>query len=146
MDRGTADLEMNSKLDLNHVENNIQAHSLPKTSLGEVVGALDEHERVLIQCDSGTEAKIRRKIDFACVPMVSLMYLFCFIDVGQKISGPDDCTVISSMTNTFLLQRTNIGNARIAGIEKDLHLTGSGYNTVLSVFCGSSAILQLSDQ
>lgn len=44
------------------------------------------------------------------VPTVSLLYLFCFID------------------------RANIGNARLAGLEKELNMSGYDYNGVLSVF------------
>ncbi|KAH8900323.1 MFS general substrate transporter [Thozetella sp. PMI_491] len=45
------------------------------------------------------------------VPTVSILYLFCFID------------------------RANIGNARLAGLEKDLGMTGVyDYNQLLSVF------------
>lgn len=34
-----------------------------------------------------------------------------------------------------MLQRSNIGNARLAGFEKDLKLKGFDFNTVLSIFC-----------
>jgi len=44
------------------------------------------------------------------IPTVSLLYLFCFID------------------------RANIGNAKLAGLEKELHMSGYDYNGVLSVF------------
>ncbi|ORY76908.1 putative MFS transporter [Leucosporidium creatinivorum] len=56
------------------------------------------------------EAKLARKIDFRIVPIVFILYLFCFID------------------------RANIGNARLAGLEADLGLKGNDYNTLLSVF------------
>jgi hypothetical protein len=52
---------------------------------------------------------------------VALLYLFCFID------------------------RANIGNARLAGLEKDLKLTGYDYNKVLSVFYISYIIFEVSD-
>ena len=53
------------------------------------------------------------------VPTVSLLYLFCFID------------------------RANIGNARLAGLERDLHLAGYDYNAVLSVFYVSYIIFEV---
>jgi hypothetical protein len=59
------------------------------------------------------------KIDLMIVPTVSLLYLFCFID------------------------RANIGNARLAGLEKDLGLTGYDYNGVLSVFYISYIIFEV---
>lgn len=33
-----------------------------------------------MQFDPKAEAKLRRKIDLMIVPIVSLLYLFCFID------------------------------------------------------------------
>jgi len=32
------------------------------------------------------------------------------------------------------LDRTNIGNAKIAGLTEDLHMTGSQYNLTLTIF------------
>lgn len=54
--------------------------------------------------------KIVRKIDINTMPILSLLWLSCFID------------------------RTNIGNAKIAGIEKDLGLKGIQFNIGLAVF------------
>ncbi|OAP64112.1 hypothetical protein AYL99_00084 [Fonsecaea erecta] len=56
------------------------------------------------------ETAIRRKIDRRIVPLVTLLYLFCFLD------------------------RANIGNARIQGMAKDLDLVGYRFNWALSVF------------
>ncbi|KAK4897219.1 hypothetical protein LTR27_005112 [Elasticomyces elasticus] len=53
------------------------------------------------------------------VPTVSLLYLFCFID------------------------RANIGNAKIAGFDKDLGLQGYDYNVVLSVFYVSYILFEI---
>jgi hypothetical protein len=47
--------------------------------------------------------KLLRKLDFAILPLVSVMYLLSFLD------------------------RSNIGNARLAGLEKDLGMTGWDY-------------------
>jgi hypothetical protein len=49
-------------------------------------------------------------MDLYVVPIVALQYLFSFID------------------------RANIGNARLAGLEKDLGLHGYEYNILLSIF------------
>ncbi|KAG0142371.1 hypothetical protein CROQUDRAFT_662612 [Cronartium quercuum f. sp. fusiforme G11] len=54
--------------------------------------------------------KIVRKIDWRVLPSVSLLYLACFID------------------------RSNIGNAKVAGLGKDLELTGLRFNICLAVF------------
>jgi len=57
------------------------------------------------------ETAVRRKLDFQIVPLITFLYLLCFLD------------------------RANIGNARILGLEKDLNL-GINYrfNIATSVF------------
>ncbi|EMS24265.1 hypothetical protein NBRC10512_000898 [Rhodotorula toruloides] len=72
--------------------------------------ATDKHGHALIHIDPAAEARLRRKMDIRILPVVALMYLFCFID------------------------RANIGNARVAGLEKDLHLKGYDYNILLTAF------------
>ncbi|EGG04492.1 uncharacterized protein MELLADRAFT_88829 [Melampsora larici-populina 98AG31] len=53
--------------------------------------------------------KVVRKIDLNTLPGVTLLYLACYID------------------------RSNIGNAKVAGLVKDLGLTGSQFSIALSV-------------
>ncbi|KAG0204509.1 hypothetical protein BGX33_008427 [Mortierella sp. NVP41] len=60
--------------------------------------------------DPAVIARLRRKIDWNLLPLLSLMYLFSFLD------------------------RVNIGNAKVAGLEKDLNLTPSEYSWALSIF------------
>ncbi|KAI0407240.1 MFS transporter [Xylaria palmicola] len=81
--------------------------------------ATDHRGESLVQFDPEAERKLRLKLDYMVVPTVSILYLFCFID------------------------RANIGNARLAGFEKDLGLTGDGYNTVLSIFYVSYIIFEI---
>ncbi|KAK5048561.1 hypothetical protein LTR84_005652 [Exophiala bonariae] len=81
--------------------------------------ATDKYGHSLITFDPKAEARLRLKIDLYIVPTVALLYLFCFID------------------------RANIGNARLAGFEKDLKLKGYDYNTVLSVFYISYIIFEI---
>jgi MFS family permease len=59
------------------------------------------------------------KIDLYIVPTVSVLYLFCFID------------------------RANIGNAKLAGLDQDLALNGNDYNAVLSIFYVSYIIFEI---
>ncbi|KAK4124671.1 MFS general substrate transporter [Parathielavia appendiculata] len=57
------------------------------------------------------ETAVRRKIDWHLVPIVTLLYMLCFLD------------------------RINIGNARIQGLGVDLQLnTGVRFNWALSIF------------
>jgi hypothetical protein len=60
--------------------------------------------------DSPAIRVLKRKLDYRLVPIWSLLYLFSFLD------------------------RSNIGNARIAGLEHDLNLTGTQFNMTLTIF------------
>lgn len=51
------------------------------------------------------------QIDLHVIPIISLLYLFCFID------------------------RSNVGNARLAGLEEDLGMTGYDCAWSLGLFC-----------
>ncbi|KAK8215212.1 hypothetical protein M8818_002223 [Zalaria obscura] len=81
--------------------------------------ATDKYGQPLVHFDKAAESRLRLKIDLYIVPTVSLLYLFCFID------------------------RANIGNAKLAGFEKDLGLEGYDYNKVLSVFYISYIIFEI---
>ncbi|GAA5836740.1 hypothetical protein JCM11251_002714, partial [Rhodosporidiobolus azoricus] len=72
--------------------------------------ATDKYGRPLVHFDPKAEAALARKIDWHILPIVALLYLFCFID------------------------RANIGNARLAGLERDLGMTGYDYNILLTSF------------
>ncbi|KAL2357407.1 major facilitator superfamily domain-containing protein [Cryomyces antarcticus] len=81
--------------------------------------ATDKYGVSLVHFDPAAESRLRWKIDLYIVPTVALLYLFCFID------------------------RANIGNAKLAGFEKDLGLKGYDYNKVLSVFYISYIIFEI---
>ncbi|KAH7381089.1 putative MFS transporter [Cadophora sp. MPI-SDFR-AT-0126] len=81
--------------------------------------ASDQYGNPLVQFDPAAEARLLLKIDLYIIPTVALLYLFCFID------------------------RANIGNARLAGFEKDLDLKHYDYNIVLSVFYISYIIFEI---
>ncbi|KAL6857821.1 hypothetical protein ACO1O0_005264 [Amphichorda felina] len=96
-----------------HVEGNV--HSVA----GRGQAATDEYGNSLVQFDPAAVRKLRLKIDLCTIPTVALLYLFCFID------------------------RANIGNARIAGLEEDLNLKGYDYNIVLSIFYISYIVFEI---
>ncbi|KAM5356487.1 hypothetical protein ACJ41O_003133 [Fusarium nematophilum] len=56
------------------------------------------------------EKKVLRKMDLRLIPMLALLYLLSFLDRG------------------------NIGNAKIEGLQEDLNMTGDQYNWCLTVF------------
>ncbi|GAA5890593.1 hypothetical protein JCM8208_004926 [Rhodotorula glutinis] len=75
--------------------------------------------RTVAVIDEAAEARLRRRFDLRLLPIVALIYLFCFID------------------------RANIGNAKIAGLEKDLGMKGLNYNVLLCVFYVSYTVFEL---
>lgn len=70
----------------------------------------DKLVQSLAPIDEASEKKLLRKCDLHVVPIISLLYVLSFLD------------------------RINIGNARIQGLEKDLHMSGPDYNIALMVF------------
>jgi hypothetical protein len=56
------------------------------------------------------EKKILRKMDLHLIPMLSLLYLLSFLDRG------------------------NIGNAKIEGLQETLNMSGAQYNWCLTAF------------
>jgi MFS family permease len=65
---------------------------------------------VVMEFDPAERARILRKLDWHLLPFVSLLYLLSFLD------------------------RSNIGNAKVAGMSTDLNLTGFRYNIAAAVF------------
>jgi hypothetical protein len=55
------------------------------------------------------EAKTLRKMDIRLIPVLAVLYLLAFLDRG------------------------NIGNAKIQGLTRDLHLSANGYNIASTV-------------
>ncbi|KAJ7723566.1 MFS general substrate transporter [Mycena metata] len=60
--------------------------------------------------DDEQERKLWRKVDLRLMPILSLMYLLSFLDRG------------------------NIGNARLDGLQDQLNLTGNKYNIALTMY------------
>lgn len=74
------------------------------------VSASDSVESIEAQgFDEARTKKLVRKLDWHLIPFLSLIYLLCFLD------------------------RTNIGNARLDNLEKDLKLRGLQYNDCLAI-------------
>ncbi|KAJ9629129.1 hypothetical protein H2204_008918 [Knufia peltigerae] len=64
------------------------------------------------------DKKLMWKVDLWIVPWLSLLYLLSFLD------------------------RANIGNARLAGMEEDLEMSGTQYNISLTIFFISYALFE----
>ncbi|EXJ83950.1 hypothetical protein A1O3_04617 [Capronia epimyces CBS 606.96] len=77
-------------------------------------------DQLLASVDPHEERKIIRKIDYRLLPLLAVLYLLAYID------------------------RSNIGNAKIAGMQEDLKLgTGLKYNTALTVFFVPYSLLEV---
>ncbi|KDQ12248.1 hypothetical protein BOTBODRAFT_34530 [Botryobasidium botryosum FD-172 SS1] len=77
--------------------------------VAQILDEQDEFGTTLLYTEKEERALVR-KIDWRIMPAVTLLYMSNFID------------------------RTNIGNANVAGLSKDLKLVGYQYNIGLSVF------------
>ncbi|KAK1595524.1 major facilitator superfamily transporter [Colletotrichum navitas] len=73
---------------------------------------LSEEERLDV------DRKLVRRLDWMLIPWLCILYLLAFLD------------------------RTNIGNAKIAGLNHDLGLTSSQYNSSLTIFFVSYAVFE----
>ncbi|KAI1118906.1 major facilitator superfamily domain-containing protein [Nemania sp. NC0429] len=76
-------------------------------------------ERTLESFAHLDEKKILRKMDIRLIPMLALLYLLSFLDRG------------------------NIGNAKIEGLQEDLKMTSDQYNICLTVFFFSYAAFEV---
>lgn len=64
----------------------------------------------IVSLDPVKEKALLRKLDWHILPMITVLYMFAFVD------------------------RINIGNARIQGMEIDLRMKGNDLNVALFVF------------
>jgi len=78
---------------------------------GEGDGAQVDHDPLDVVCPPHTtEKKLMAKIDLRVIPFLCLLYLLAFLD------------------------RVNIGNAKIQGMTKELHMVGQDYSIALFIF------------
>lgn len=108
---------------IEHIDNHDTVEDLNDASLQNAAEkgqtATDKYGESLVQYDPVAERRLRLKIDLYIVPLVALLYLFCFID------------------------RANIGNAKIAGLDTDLNMKGYDYNMIISVFYISYILFEI---
>ncbi|KAG4435372.1 hypothetical protein IFR05_009158 [Cadophora sp. M221] len=69
--------------------------------------------------DAAATKRLLRKLDFRLLPFLALLYLLSFLD------------------------RTNIGNARLFDLEKDLGMSGIDYNIALAIFFPTYVIAEV---
>ncbi|KAK2811655.1 hypothetical protein FQN50_001998 [Emmonsiellopsis sp. PD_5] len=91
---------------------NVDEKGKVDSSSSDIIGSVEAADNE-VDVDSFSDAettKILRKVDYRLVPLLGVLYLLAFIDRG------------------------NIGNAKIAGMNDDLKLHGMQYNIALTVF------------
>jgi sugar phosphate permease len=64
------------------------------------------------------DRKLLWKLDLQLIPWLTLLYLIAFLD------------------------RTNIGNAKIDGLQEDLNMTSNQYNNTLTIFFISYSVFE----
>lgn len=84
-----------------------QAEKIQANSHYENAVAVEEGTEV--HFDGVETAKVLRKVDWRLLPILSWLYLLAFLD------------------------RSNLGNAKVAGLADDLSLTGGQYNMAATV-------------
>ncbi|KIW00220.1 uncharacterized protein PV09_08260 [Verruconis gallopava] len=75
-----------------------------------VLSSTSSGEFTYVAPSAAEDRKLTTKLDIRVIPIFGLLYLICFLD------------------------RTNIANARLAGLEKALHMPSNGFNVALSIF------------
>ncbi|KAF7370378.1 MFS general substrate transporter [Mycena sanguinolenta] len=85
-------------------------HEKELTNSVEVDDSKESHSANEFVIDPEAERRLVRKLDWSLLPLFTLIYCTNFVD------------------------RTAIGNAKIAGLEKDLGMVGFDYNRALTVF------------
>ncbi|KAL1626489.1 hypothetical protein SLS56_006800 [Neofusicoccum ribis] len=81
------------------------------------------------------EKKMIRKVDWRMLPLIILMYILVRAAIPLSVSA------VSSQSQNYL-DRNNIAAARLAGLEDDLHLTGSQYQTAVSILFVGYVLMQ----
>ncbi|GJN69243.1 MFS transporter [Purpureocillium lilacinum] len=84
-----------------------------------VLGLSDEDADFYNNYSAEKRKRVIRKVDLRLVPMLSVLYLISHLD------------------------RANIGNAKIEGLDKDLNLKGNQWNIVLSLFFVPYVLLEI---
>ncbi|KAK2049071.1 major facilitator superfamily transporter [Colletotrichum somersetense] len=100
---------------MDNIEKASASHTLDhgrQVSLHDPDAHLSDEERLDV------DQKLVRRLDWMLIPWLCILYLLAFLD------------------------RTNIGNAKIAGLNHDLGLTSSQYNSSLTIFFVSYAVFE----
>ncbi|KAG5916136.1 hypothetical protein E4U42_007794 [Claviceps africana] len=112
----------------------------------------EQPTQLSLSLDRAAEARVRFKIDLYVVPLVALLYLFTYIDranLGEMLPPPParDLPSFSHAIPRFQDAKMGAnempGNAKIAGLEKDLRMHGYDYNVTITVFYVAYIVFEL---
>lgn len=81
-----------------------------------------------------------RKLDKRLLPLLCILYLLSYID--RWVHGIAKPYKYFTFTN-ISIYRSNIGNAKLGGLEEDLNLSASEYQWCLSIFYFSYVLFDL---
>ena len=68
-------------------------------------------------------AQVLRKVDWRVIPILTFLYIMCYMD--RSNSEFESC--LWSFLG-LIANECTVGNAKVAGMNSELHLTGSQYN------------------
>ncbi|KXX77770.1 High-affinity nicotinic acid transporter [Madurella mycetomatis] len=97
-----------------------KAEAVLSETAGATHVATDQSGQTLVQFNPMAESRLRTKLDWMIVPTVSILYY-----------------------SASLTEQTSVRNSKIAGLERDLGLTGYDYNTLLSIFYISYVVFEI---
>ena len=91
------------------------------------------------------ERKLKWKLDLFILPLISSVYFFASIVIYPFYFIPCIFSPFSSFifTNTVAQGRSDLGNARIAGMEDELHLSAKDYSNAATTFLVGYILFQL---
>ena len=139
----TIDKKERSSVDEKHVQNGADAKkgSLPSLEVEALnglrtveVGLVPEAIIDTVELETAETKRILRKVDYRLVPLLALLYLW----VAKFVLW-----ISLTSSRIAFVDRTNIGNAKIAGMYDDLNLHGLQYNVALTVFFPPYALLEV---
>lgn len=92
----------------------------------------DEHQELVTQrydlYSPEEDNKVLQKLDRRVVLFIAFLYLLSFLDRSSEYIPP------RNFIRVQLTMALDIGNARIAGLEDDLHLNPGQYDMLLTIF------------
>ena len=101
---------------------NVENATRQRAQVPEFILSLTPEEREVL------EKKLKRKIDLRLLPAVIIMYIMNYIDRCVGLFVP--CAV-PWLTAGWI--SNNIAAARLAGLERDLNLTSTEFQTAVSI-------------